>query len=316
MIGNQHFHINGNQETGINEMKKNLLGPFRLIITVFLLLAGAADLFAAGPWQWHLTLRGDTPENSLLNPAAVYVDKQRERYYVVDTGNNRLMSFDISGKPISALTADNQLRAPFDMTRDKQGRLIVVEKSRNSITVIDLRAKEVKRNAITYNDRTVFIDRIENDGDTIFVLDKSSGDILELNDKFEVVKNFSCEDCAVGFVDFKLAEGSLWALEQDQQAVFQFDRSGKLKKKIDLRGGVVVFPRSLAVDEGGRFYILDRHAGGIAVFDADGKYTYSFLTPGQSNGQLLFPVEISFDPWGRLCVVEEGNGRVQIFSRQ
>ncbi len=298
-------------------MNMNVLRPFVLVmVTAAFFAVTPISVLGAGPWQWQMTLRGDTPENSLLHPSSVYVDKQRERYYVVDTGNNRLMSFDILGKPLSALTADNQLRSPFDMVRDRKGRLLVVEKGRNSLTLIDLRAKDVKRHSITYNDRTVYIDRVESDGDRVFVLDKSSGDIFELNDSFEIVRNFGCDTCSLGFVDFKITADSIWALEQEEQTIYQFDMSGKLKNKIALQKGVVAFPRSIAVGSAGRFYVLGRHSGTIAVFDERGTHKYSFLTTGQSNGQILFPVELSFDPWGRLCVVEEGNGRVQIFSRQ
>jgi DNA-binding beta-propeller fold protein YncE len=286
------------------------------MVTAALLALTPASVLGAGPWQWQMTLRGDTPENSLLHPSSVYIDEQRERYYVVDTGNNRLMSFDISGKPLSALTADDQLRSPFDMVRDKKGRLLVVEKGRNSLTLIDLRAKEVVRNSISYKDETVYIDRVESDGDKVFILDKSSGDIFELNNDFEVVRNFGCDTCSFGFVDFKITDDSIWALEQNEQTIYQFDKSGTLHKKIALQQGVVSFPRSFAVGRAGRFYVMGRHSNTIAVFDERGTYKYSFFSTGQANGQLLFPVELRFDPWGRLCVVEEGNGRVQIFTRQ
>ena len=108
----------------------------------------------------------------------------------------------------------------------------------------------------------------------------------------------------------------MWALEQKEEAVYVFALSGKLEKTVQLVNADMEFPRSLALDDSGFFYILDRHKGEISVFDASGKFKYSFLTQGQARGQLYYPVEIKFDPWGRICVVEEGNGRVQFFSHR
>jgi 6-phosphogluconolactonase (cycloisomerase 2 family) len=77
----------------------------------------------------------------------------------------------------------------------------------------------------------------------------------------------------------------------------------------------VDFPVSLAVGPADSFYILDRHQNNIVVFSRDGQFQYSFLEFGQGPNQLYFPRQLRFDPWGRLCVVDEGNGRVEIFSR-
>ena len=63
------------------------------------------------------------------------------------------------------------------------------------------------------------------------------------------------------------------------------------------------------------FFILDRHQNRVVVFSRDGRFLYSFLELGQNSGQLYFPRQLRFDPWGQLCVVDEGNGRVEIFSR-
>jgi hypothetical protein len=38
------------------------------------------------------------------------------------------------------------------------------------------------------------------------------------------------------------------------------------------------------------------------------------MGPGRAREQLYYPVELKFDPWGRLFVVEEGNGRIQVFK--
>ena len=78
----------------------------------------------------------------------------------------------------------------------------------------------------------------------------------------------------------------------------------------------MAFPRSLAVDKNNFLYILDRHKGKVVVYDSSGNYKYNFLEAGEARGHLYYPIELKFDPWGQLCVVEEGNGRVQVFSKK
>ena len=62
-------------------------------------------------------------------------------------------------------------------------------------------------------------------------------------------------------------------------------------------------------------YIIDKHEGAVVVFDASGKFKYRFLEKGHNNNNLYYPEDIIFDPLGRLCVVDTGNGRVAVFSR-
>ena len=95
--------------------------------------------------------------------------------------------------------------------------------------------------------------------------------------------------------------------------MYQFSLNGTMEAKVKLDPSVIDFPTSLALDDSGLLYILDRHQGTIAVFDNNGRFKYNFLEAGESRGKIYYPIEIEFDPWGRLCVVEEGNGRVQIF---
>ena len=50
------------------------------------------------------------------------------------------------------------------------------------------------------------------------------------------------------------------------------------------------------------------------AFTEKGQFLYRFLDLGQSVGKVYFARQIRFDPWGQLCVVDEGNGRVEIYS--
>ena len=269
----------------------------------------------AETWEWQTTLQGDIAGIYLSRPTALLVDEKSERYYVVDSGNNRLVSFDRTGRLLNAFTANKQLRNPFDLARDDRGRLYVVEKGRNSVTRIDLKNKEIVPQTLKDHGRLVYVDRLEREGDNFYILDKASGSVLVTDSKFAVRQRLACTDCGAGFVDFRVRDGKIWALAQTENAVYRFRKDGTLEDKISLTEPLD-FPRSLAVDPAGRLFVLDRHAGEIVAFAQDGRFLYRFLGPGQARGQLYFPVELLFDPWGNICVVEEGNARVQIFGRK
>jgi streptogramin lyase len=294
----------------IRTTAKPLLGLFFLGM---MLALSPATSRAQAPWQWVMSLKVDSP-NSMYLPGAVAFDTAAERYYVVDAARNRLVSFDRKGEMLRAFTADDRLKAPFDMVRLDDGKLWVVEKGRNSLTRIDIAAKEVKPHSIRDGKRQVFPDRIALAGGKLHILDRASGQVLRLAGDLSVEKRFGCADCRGGLSDFVIADGSIWALEALGKKVFRFDADGAIAQTINL-GDEVDFPVSLAVEASGFIYVLDRHQNSVLAYGHDGRFRYRFLGTGQARGQVNFARQLRFDPWGQLCVVDEGNGRVEIFGR-
>lgn len=296
-------------------MKQPIATPFagRLLLALLLLLA-PATAWAQAPWQWQMSLKIDTVGEAMYMPSAVAFDTENERYYAVDAGRSRLVSFSRDGEMLRAFTADGRLKAPFDMVRLDNGQLWVVEKGRNSLTRIDIGARVVEPHQLKDGDRQVFPDRIALAGGKLHILDRAAGMVLRLADDLTIEQRFGCPGCVDGFADFVMVDGALWALENMSKRVVLFRADGTLERAIEL-GDEVGFPVSLAVDSAGFIYVLDRHRNRIAVFDEEGRFRYRFLAQGQARGQVYFPRQLRFDPWGRLCVVDEGNGRVEIFSR-
>jgi len=285
-------------------------------ITIF--IAGVIFLstmaLADSAWQYRMSLLVQTTGDSMYMPSAVAFDKQNERYYAIDTGMNRLVSFDRNGKVIKAFTANGQLKAPFDMVRLDNGQLWVVEKGRNSLTFIDVAAKKIEAKTLRDGDRLIFPDRFAISGDKIYVLDRSSGQILLLNEDLSVKQRFGCPDCSAGMADFVLVDNTVLALEPRDKKIYRFHTDGSVAEIINL-GDEAGFPVSLAVGPSGFIFVLDRHQNSVLVYDENGHFRYRFLSSGQANGQVYFPRQLRFDPWGQLCVVDEGNGRVEIYSR-
>ncbi|MDH4332525.1 MAG: hypothetical protein OEV89_08090 [Desulfobulbaceae bacterium] len=246
-------------------------------------------------------------------PVALYVDNEKERYYVVDSTGNKLFSFAGDGKFLQEFTAEGTLQKPYDMARLTDGSLLVVEKGRNSLTRVDLKNKKTTPLVLMHQGREVFVDRLEVASGKVYVLDRLSGRILQLDEALQVVKSFAMPADAGWLADFKVVEKKIWALDQKKKQVYSLDENGRPSPPIQLTG--VDFPVSLAVDQTGFFYILDRHRGAVVVFGRNGEFKYQFLTKGQGRNNLYFPQEVRFDHLGRLCVVDEGNSRVMVFNR-
>jgi DNA-binding beta-propeller fold protein YncE len=284
----------------------------RLVLIVALTLLPLTT-HADSSWQWQMSLRIDKTGDSMYMPSAVAFDPESERYYVVDTGRNRLVSFDREGKLVRAFTADEQLKAPFDMVRLDNGQLWVVEKGRNSLTLIDIKAKKVQPNTLRDGTRLVFPDRIASAGGKLYVLDRASGQVLRLKDDLSVEQRFGCADCSAGLADFVIDRDSILALEPRDKKIYRFHADGTVAATFDL-GAEIDFPVSLAVGAAGFVFVLDRHQNRVFAYDEDGSFRYRFLGLGQGAGKLYFPRQLRFDPWGRLCVVDEGNGRVEVYA--
>lgn len=80
--------------------------------------------------------------------------------------------------------------------------------------------------------------------------------------------------------------------------------------------GPAVFGDIAAVGIGphGLLYALDGQAQEIRVFSRDGRFVRTIGRPGSGPGELQGALGFSWDPGGRLWVVDAGNGRYSVFD--
>jgi streptogramin lyase len=298
-------------ETKTNQnIFRTRIGGFVLLL---LLSFFHSPVQAASPWKWLFSLSGAPAGSAMRMPSALLADASVDRYYVVDSQNNRLLSYDMDGVFLNSFNAGGQLEIPFDMVRSQDGSLWVVEKGKTSLTRINLEAREVVPSQVSDQGRIIVPDRLQQAENRLFLLDKTSGAVFVLDEQLQVVSRYLCPDDGGGFVDFKYLTGNLWALSSRAKSLYHFDESAKLVKTVPLQD--VSFPVSLALDSSGLVYVLDRHQGEVVVVDDQGGIKYRFLKPGHEAGDLYFPVELQFDQQGRLCVVDQGNGLVHVYGR-
>ncbi len=284
----------------------------RLLIGLFVLLIFIKN---GNCWEWALTLNKAPDGTNLYHPmSAIYA---KNKFYVADTGNSRLISYNIKGEPLVAVNPGGKLKAPLDLTFDKKGNLWVVERSDNMLLKINFKEKKVESFKLYYKEKILFPERVNYVGSYLYVLDRETGGVAFVNieNKKPVVekiwipkeKNFS------GFIDFKVKKDGIWALERNNFKVFHLDKNGK--EKVWNLPESLVYPISIEVTEN-HLLVLDRYLRKIFTFDLKNNFKLagSFLELGWTKGKVYLPREIKMSPLG-LLIVDEGNGKVEIWKK-
>ncbi len=289
----------------------------RLISGLILLLGlWAGPLYAAGPWQFVQSLPGKDAEVTLGEALALTLDAERQRYYVVDGSKGQLISFDQQGQLLTALNPGNRLQKPVSLALAPGGKLWVVERSANQLLYVNLQEQQVRAFDLAYPDgQAIMPDQVAlDDRNRLYVLDRSRGAVLQLDDNLKVTQTYRGGEDFHGFTEFHLTSDGLWALDGLGRSLTRFGTDGQLMRQVRLADRLQ-FPVAFAVDATEQFYLLDRHAGKVVVFDSQGGFSYEFLLKGKRPGQLWYPSGLLFDWQGRLCVVNDGNGRIDIYGR-
>ncbi len=283
-----------------------------LILSIIVCLSLATPAVAESPvWISQLVF---PPPQEVASPISLALDLQRQRYYVVDSQAGRLLSFDKEGKALNEFDASGEMILPTAMAFARPGKMWVVERSDNSLLYIDMTTQKTRKFfPRDSKGEKLFPDRIATDKNhRLYVSDRLSGRIYALDDNLKVVTVFAPQ---VGgqLVDFKIRDNRLWALERREQTVYSFNLDGSQEKRISLQRQLDT-PVSLEIGAQQQIYILDRAVARVFHFTRSGKYMDTFGQKGYRRGQLNYPAQIIFDWQQQLCIVNQGNDRIEVFS--
>jgi DNA-binding beta-propeller fold protein YncE len=73
-------------------------------------------------------------------------------------------------------------------------------------------------------------------------------------------------------------------------------------------------PRGIAVDSAQRVFVTEPVNNRVLLFDAEGRFLFSFRGPKKLGGQLNKPIGIAIDRKGRILVTDNQNNRIMVFS--
>ncbi len=284
------------------------------LLTAMVFVIALTSVPLAGTWKVVASITKGADGVPMRYPLGVFYDSVKKRLYIVDSGNNRLLSFNLKWEPLKVFDAKGTLRSPMYMARDDKGNLYVVERKSNVLKKINLVARSIKEYTLVRDGYPVLIDRIAWKGGNLYVLDRVSGDVLVYDRDLRFVKSIVPDDNRFkGFFDFKIKGDFLWGMEVMSGRVFAIPlKEGK--GKVITPDKRFVEPVSFEIDNLGNIYILDRYLKEIFVFSPEGSYRYSFSKEGFREGSLYYPWLLLF-VGNKLLVLDEGNGRVDVWSR-
>jgi DNA-binding beta-propeller fold protein YncE len=105
-------------------------------------------------------------------------------------------------------------------------------------------------------------------------------------------------------------------------AVFAAPKAGPLvgfQRLFELSGpqdSPMSMPTDIAIGLNGRIYIVDSGNNRVLCYSKEGKFLFTFGSPGEGEGQLLAPVGIATATDGSVFIADRGNRRVQIFDEE
>ncbi len=249
----------------------------------------------------------------------VFFDENKQRLYVSDSSNNRILSYDSELKYLSALQPGGDLKHPTSLVRTSDGRFLVVEPSRKGILTINISQKSVKQvdfskvpEAETFYPGNIAIDSADN----VYIIDRANSRVLLFNPNLQFEREV-LRDTKTRISDIKVDnQGNIYTLSTIEGVVKKYDGSGRKILEFGRRGqdkNEFNFPVSLAVDEKGLIYVVDQHKNKVLVFDKSGGFLFDFSGLGWREGRLAYPSFIFINNSGTIFIVDRDNSRISVF---
>lgn len=214
-------------------------------------------------------------------PMGIAVDR-RDRIWIADTGNDRLVALDEDGKLLMTVGSrglgSGRFRSPRDVACDSAGRIYVADTGNERIQVFTARGLPADR------------------------WDKN-----DLRAKGRIVK-----PTAVAFSE--KGDGSLWVANEGSAALERFDLEGNWKETVDLERllSEKVRVRSLRADASlDRLFVVDGEKNRVLVVGGLGQLAARVELPEGTVASAAVP-HFNYD----LLVADEAKAKVLIFDRE
>ncbi|MBN1841899.1 MAG: NHL repeat-containing protein [Deltaproteobacteria bacterium] len=293
---------------------------FIVFVLVLLLLLPASGFCKQKSRVKHLTsITGNKEIGQFGLLSGVFFDENKNRLYVADTTNNRILAFDSDLKFISEFTAGGALDSPTSLVRDGLGRFFVAEPGKGRVLLIDIAGKHIKPidfSAVPKANPVHPGNMAVDSEDRLYVVDKANQRIVVFNSNMQFERQILVKD-GRGLSDVKVGGGRIYALNAIDGSGCVFDAQGKRVLKFGKRGtarGEFRFPVSLAVDRKGLIYVVDQHMNKVLVFNRKGEFLFDFSQLGWREGRLHFPSYIYINSAGRIFIVDRQNARISVFE--
>jgi sugar lactone lactonase YvrE len=277
----------------------------------------------AGTWAEGVRIRvltgiyADAKGVGLKSPEGVAAP-DAGRIVVADTGNGRLVEYQVTPDAVTALGEMSFPELPYPIR--------VAGRAKGDLFVLDGKMRRIGR--VSGGAFTGWVEpalegeivpralRVDGSGN-LWILDVAAPRVLVLGKDDQVARTIPLpatpgafySDLAVG------PHGDLFVLESVGRRLWIVpDKATEAKPFGPELATELDFANSIAVDASGRVFVADQNGGGIVVIGVDGSFQGRQSGPGWKEGLLRYPSALAIDPAGRLLVADRGNNRVAMFG--
>ena len=289
-----------------------------MLLTVAVLPAAAADTFKFKPLS---AAYQDSKSIPLRYPEGVAFVKNK--LFVADTGNGRLVSFDLNNDTLANGTEYRfeQITYPIRLKSTPGGDVLVLDGKTRKIAKIDktgallgmLEPRSVTAPA-EYVIRSMAVDSrsfvylADILGERVLVLDAGSAVVRQI----PFPKGYGyIADVAVD------SKGNILIIDSIRSQLLKVgptDTEFSVMAR-DLNS-YIYFAVGLEVDPQGRIYLLDQNDNGLVILGQDGSLLGRYLSEGWKPGQLYYPGQGTMSEGGVYAVADRNNSRIQIYRAQ
>jgi sugar lactone lactonase YvrE len=278
----------------------------------------AASSFAATPLKIKFiqSVYDDEKETSLKNPEGVACTD--DYFIVADTGSNRLVKYTYEDKAAKVVEPEIPVISPIHVQVNSKGEIYAIDGRDRRIAIfnpdgtgkgyLSAKGSPVSRKMVP---RSFKIDR----NDKIYILDLADGVVLILDSDGNYLRHVPFPEPAGFFSDLAVdSKGTVFLVDSTEVAVYsaapdadQFSLiSSGIKEYTN-------FPTSIALDNGGIIYLVDKHGGSLVMLNPDGSFLGHKFGYGWKDSQFFYPTSLCISESGNFIIADRGNNRVQLF---
>ncbi len=261
----------------------------------------------------------DGKGTGMRTPESVAFDGTK-RIAVADTGNGRVLLFDLAGDKATpgAEIRIPEIPVPLQARFAPGGGLLVLDGKLKKIARLTA-AGQFQGWLSPQNDpvKGTLLPRsfrVGTDG-TVAILDVAQARVVVLGPDDAVRRQIAFPKEARGLADLAIdGKGFVYALESvGRRVLLARPDDPAFAPFADLQEHVA-FPTALSIDGQGRLAVADQGGGGIVFLGPDGSFRGRQAGPGWKEGMLRSPSGVAAGPPGLLFVADRGNNRVAVFA--
>ncbi len=295
-----------------------MLRYYRLPVILIVLLMFFVSLSHGAKIKHIATLYSDDADMALKHPESVACTDQG--LLVADSGNNRLVRFQLSAQGIVA-NAVFPLPGivPLVVQQATDGSVLVLDGKKRQLLRLDRAGRvqgELTLEGIPAPEKYVPRSFKLDSEDNIYLMDILSGRLLVFTPDGKYLRTIPVPEESGFISDLAVSrQGAVYLLDSVGGAIYRAD-PGSDKVVVlnhDLKD-YANFPIGLAIAGNGELYVTDQYGSGLIAVGTDGSFRGRKFGMGWEDGQLYYPAQLCISLKDDLVVADRNNSRVQVFQ--